>query len=384
MALQMLRSTPSFTVTLRGYDKDEVDDYIESLRDQHGDEIEALEAADNTIRALETDVAAHAERVAKLESCIRDESPRTISALGERLSLILEQAEAAAAETVSIAQQEADATREEATLAADQATQYANYQVSEAEARAAATTRDADDRARQVEDDARNQAAEILDEAERQAEARIAEINHWVGRVRTQIKAEQAKAAQEFATVRAGREAELRDVAGRRDELLASLNAVCESVTETVGAHRGAGHPALADPAPRPHQAPSLPPFDDEASLDEPSLDEASLDEASPDEHPADDDDFAHGSTALGTGHVDEDTAHEAPTEPVTIVSTDHGDRLDGNLFDDDLFEDDHPEYERPEGDGATDTTPGVGHVGVRNLGTDGPVTAEVPAGGKS
>lgn len=263
MALQILRSTPSFTVTLRGYDKDEVDDYIESLRDQQGDETEALEAADRTIRALELEVRSQAERVAKLEACVRGESPRTISAFGERLTMILEEAESTATQTVTTAQQEADATREEAALAADRITRYAAYQASEAESRAAAVTRDAEEGARQVEENARRKATEILDEAEHQVELRIADINRWVGRVRAQIEAEQAQAAEEFATIRAHREAELRDVAARRDGLLASLTAVCESVAETVTTHRAAGYPTVADlsrRAPRSTDGPQ--PFD--------------------------------------------------------------------------------------------------------------------------
>ena len=249
MALHMLTGTPSFTVTLRGYDKEEVDEYIESLSHTRGDDVEALEQAEATIRSLESEIRRHAERVTKLESCIRDETPRSISALGERLTLILEQAEATANETVAQARQEADSAREEASQAAERITRYATYQASEAETRAVTVTRNAEERARQLEEEATNRAAVILDDAEAQAEARIAEINEWVGRVRAQIISEQQQAAETFAITRARREAELHEIVLRRDALLTSLTAVCESVRGTVDAarlatntHGGDGH----------------------------------------------------------------------------------------------------------------------------------------------
>ena len=240
MALHMLTATPSFTVTLRGYDKDEVDEYIESISDTRGNDVEALEAADATIRSLEEEVRRQAERVAKLESCVRDETPRSIAALGERLTLILEQAENAASETVAQARREAEAARQEAAEAAERTTRYASYQASEAQARALIITRDADEHVRQVEETATTRAVEILDDAEAQAQARIGEIHEWVERVRAQIRSEQQQAAAAFSAVQARRAAELREIALRRDSLLTSLTTVCESVTAMVASARHA------------------------------------------------------------------------------------------------------------------------------------------------
>lgn len=240
MALHMLTATPSFTVTLRGYDKDEVDEYIESISDTRGNDVEALEAADATIGSLEEEVRRQAERVTKLESCVRDETPRSIAALGERLTLILEQAENAASETVAQARREAEAARQESSEAAERTTRYASYQASEAQARALIITRDAEEHVRQLEESATTRAVEILDDAEAQAQSRIAEIHEWVERVRAQIRAEQQQAAAEFSAVQARRAAELREIALRRDSLLTSLTAVCQSVTAAVTSARHA------------------------------------------------------------------------------------------------------------------------------------------------
>lgn len=246
MAVQMLQSN-QFTLTFRGYDKAEVDEYVETLWDRQAEANSALEEAEETIVSLETRVQAYVQRVADLESCVRDENPRTIAALGERVTLILEQAEDAAAETVVAAQQEADAIRQNATRAAERVTQNATSHASELEASAAATVHAANERARQLEHEARRSATQILDDAEAQAQARISDITQWVNHVRAQIKAEQIQAAEEFCAARDERQAELRDIVARRDGVLDGLRDVCESVTETISSHRTIEHPVAAD-----------------------------------------------------------------------------------------------------------------------------------------
>lgn len=255
MAVEMLQGTQPFTLTFRGYDKAEVDEYVESLWDRQAEASSALEEAEATIVSLEADVQAHALRVAQLESCVRDESPRTIAALGERVTLILEQAEDAAAETMVSAQQEADAIRHNAALAAERVTKDAASHVAELETNATTTVRIAVEQARQLEADARRSATQILDDAEEQAQGRISDITQWVSRVRAQIKAEQIQAAEEFHAARDQRQTELRHISARRDGVLDSLRRVCESVTETIGAHGGNGGPTASR---SPHDRSSL------------------------------------------------------------------------------------------------------------------------------
>ncbi len=243
MAVHMLQSIQPFTLTFRGYDKTEVDEYLESLEDRQAETTAALDEAEETIVSLEAKVQSHLQRVTDLESCVRDESPRTIAALGERVTLILEQAEDAAAETVESAQQEADAIRQNAAVAAEHVTQQATSHASELEATAGAMMRSATERARQIEVDARRSATQILDDAEAQAQTRISDITEWVSRVRAQIKAEQIQATEEFCAVRDQRQTELRNIAARRDGLLDGLRTVCESVTQIVSDHRPSEDP---------------------------------------------------------------------------------------------------------------------------------------------
>lgn len=250
MAVRMLQSPQPFGLTFRGYDKAEVDEYVESLWDRQAETSSALEETEATVVSLEAEVHAHVQRVAELESCVRGESPRTIAALGERVTLILEQAEDAAAETVVAAQQEADALRQDVTEAAERVAQRAASHASELETNAAVMVQNAAERARQLEDDARRSATQILDDAEAQAQARISDITEWVSRVRAQIKAEQTQAAEEFYAARDQRQAELRHIAARRDGVLDSLLTVCETVTETIGAHRDADHPPAGNGSP--------------------------------------------------------------------------------------------------------------------------------------
>ncbi|MBO0693286.1 MAG: DivIVA domain-containing protein, partial [Acidimicrobiaceae bacterium] len=71
MALHMLRNTPAFTVSLRGYDKEEVDEYVGALRDGREIDAEALEEAARTIERLESELADANERISDLEACLR-------------------------------------------------------------------------------------------------------------------------------------------------------------------------------------------------------------------------------------------------------------------------------------------------------------------------
>lgn len=246
MAVQVLQSN-QFTLTFRGYDKAEVDEYVESLWDRQAEATSALEEAEEAIVSLEARIQAYVQRVADLESCVRDENPRTIAALGERVTLILEQAEDAAAETVVAAQQEADAIRQNATLASERVTQNAISHASELETSAAATVHAANEQARRLEHEARRSATQILDDAEAQAQVRISDITEWVNHVRAQIKTEQIQAAEEYCATLDERQAELRSIVSRRDGVLDGLREVCESVSETISTHRTIEHPVAAD-----------------------------------------------------------------------------------------------------------------------------------------
>ncbi len=243
MALHMLRSTPSFTVTLRGYDKDEVDEYIDSLRDSHDGDAEALADADSRSQFLESEVRRMTGRVGDLERALRSETPRSIDALGERLVLILDQAEAGATETVAVAENEASGIMAAARQAAEEARVEAARVMSDAQARAANTTKTAEQTAWRLEHEAQQRADEVVRQAEAQAEARITEIEQWAAQVRAQITSDQVHAREEFARVKGIRDEEIRELIGRRDAIIAGLDAVSRALVHTISdAHQVTGY----------------------------------------------------------------------------------------------------------------------------------------------
>jgi cell division septum initiation protein DivIVA len=260
MALHMLRSTPSFTISLRGYDKEEVDEYVDSLREGHDVDAEALEEAGAAIARLEDENARLSERAGDLESCLRVETPRSIFALGQRLTLILEQAEDAAGETVAQANEEAERLVADATASADATLRRAAQQASEAEARAATITKEAETRAaavtlvaeeaaRRTEEDVRRKAEGLLAGAEARATARSEEMEAWAARMHAHLRQERDKAAEEFARVWEQRQTDLRHLADRRTELVASLDDMREALNQTVETARAAGVAALVGSA---------------------------------------------------------------------------------------------------------------------------------------
>ena len=98
---------PTFTVSLRGYDREEVDEYLDSLAEA----LAQVEEAEEHSRRLQAHVARCNARIKELEDRIRTDTPRSGAALGERIGLLLQQAEDAAAETIARASAEASPDR---------------------------------------------------------------------------------------------------------------------------------------------------------------------------------------------------------------------------------------------------------------------------------
>ena len=80
---------PSFTVSLRGYDREEVDEYLDSLAEALGQ----VEEAEEHSRRLQSHVAKCNSRIRELEDRIRNDAPKSGAALGERIGLLLNAAE---------------------------------------------------------------------------------------------------------------------------------------------------------------------------------------------------------------------------------------------------------------------------------------------------
>lgn len=315
MALHMIRSTPTFTKAMRGYDIEEVDEYVDALRESEDEHAQVLEEAEAARRSLSAEVEGLRERIAELVACVRSETPRSIAALGERLTLVLEEAEAGAQDAVRSAREEADALLSTARATAEEERLMSLALRTDAEQRAEAARRSADEHAAQVEAEARRRADELIADAEQRALARRAEIEAWVERVRAHIENEEARAAQEFARVRAMRMADLADLRHRHDQIVAGMVEMGDALRRTVDSARSSvpAEPAAGPMVPATDEAPAAGaagPYDDQAT---PGAADGHGEDVSATEMPADavivtlhDDAPAHEGTAptAGAGYL--------------------------------------------------------------------------------
>lgn len=209
-------NAPSFTVSLRGYDREEVDEYLDSLAEA----LTQVEEAEERTRRLQAHVARCNARIKELEDRIRTDTPRSGVALGERIGLLLREAEEAAAAT--IARAESDAARIIAR---------AEARLAEADEVMRSVTSRAEEQARRIEAVARGEAAEIVSEAEARATARTRQIEQWAEQVVSHTRAEEARMADELARARAEGEAEL----SRLGETQRCANSTLVELREMLG-----------------------------------------------------------------------------------------------------------------------------------------------------
>ncbi len=211
--------TQSFTVSLRGYDREEVDEYLDSLAEA----LNQVEEAEAHTRRLQAHVAKCNARIKELEDRIRADTPKSGIALGDRIGVLLNEAEKAAAEVMSRAEAEA------ARLVAD-----AEARVAEAEEMMRSTTARAEEQARRIETVAKGEAAEIVAEAEARATARTRQIEQWAEQVVSHTRAEEARQCRAAAGQEAAL-AELRELSDQRSSAMGSLTALREALDRAAG-----------------------------------------------------------------------------------------------------------------------------------------------------
>ena len=192
---------PSFTVSLRGYDREEVDEYLDSLVEA----LDKVDTAEEQARRMQAHIGRLTGRVKELEDRLRTETPKSGIALGERIGILLREAEDAAAETVTSAETEAARIR----TAADERAAEAEEIVRSANARA-------NEQARRTEAAARAEAAEILAEAEGRATARTRQIEQWAEQVISHTRAEEARMLNQQQQTREAFDAELKGLDKQR------------------------------------------------------------------------------------------------------------------------------------------------------------------------
>jgi DivIVA domain-containing protein len=228
--LETKTHSPSFTVSLRGYDREEVDHYIDSLA-------EALEQVDDSSEQnhrLQAHINQLNARIRELEGRINAEPPRSGAIVGERIGILLREAEEAASETVVRAE-----TKAEAILSsADAKEQEADEIVRAALARG-------EDQSRRIESAARAEAAEIVAEAEARATARTRQIEQWAEQVISHTRAEEARMLREQQEQKRVAKGELQYLRDQQDEASQMLTALRDSLGQALG---------LIEPAPSSRQ----------------------------------------------------------------------------------------------------------------------------------
>jgi DivIVA domain-containing protein len=232
------QALPTFTQALRGYHKEEVDQYLRELRDTREEEAQARADAEAEVRHLRA-------RVSSLERSLQDETPHTIEALGERMVVILRNAEEGAKETVTRAQEEADRLCREARERADAFVRQASLRSNQAAEELKSARLEAEDLIQRAESEANERATGMINMAEAQASAHLAGAQRRATELREQTEADQRRAETEAsahlaeaerrgADIRAEVQAERRQA----EEAIQTIQERAEDELERLAAHR--------------------------------------------------------------------------------------------------------------------------------------------------
>jgi DivIVA domain-containing protein len=226
--------SPRFTVSLRGYDKEEVERYLATVSERSSQTDDQLYELQEQNRYLEEEHERLAARVEELEGAIRSETPHTVGALGQRITLILNEAEEGAAETLAQAKADADRLLAVARGEADTLRGQAGNSAKEASDTLVAARRQGDELTQRLEMEAKARASSILNDAEHRAQRRQDQIEKWAQEMIAHTQAEQARLSDEFAMIRRGHEAEVRALTGDRDDAITALRALQASLAQAV------------------------------------------------------------------------------------------------------------------------------------------------------
>ena len=211
---------PSFTVSLRGYDREEVDDYLDSLAEA----LEQVDSAEEHTRQLQSHINRLNARIKELEDRLSSEKPRSGLAVGERIGILLRQAEETAEETVMRAETRAA----EIVTAAEQRAESAEQLVRSATSRA-------EEQARRIEAAARAESADIIAEADSRAAARTRQIEQWAEQVISHTRAEEARMLADQKATREAFDAEMQKLATERTAAHRTLNDLRDSLSTALG-----------------------------------------------------------------------------------------------------------------------------------------------------
>jgi cell division septum initiation protein DivIVA len=227
--------TPQFAVTVRGYDRAQVDDYVDTLRNWHGNATARMQAAETEAAQLREQVVRLRQRVADLEQQTGQEPPRTITALGDRVTRILQLAEEAAAQTRTEAEAEARMIVSKAEDEAEANARTTRARQVEVETFLTSATEQAQQAVQHAEQRASEAAARLTSEAEARAAQRESEARERSQQIIAEAEANRARVLEELAAERSRAGAEVEALRTKRDEIRTGLSHLQESLHSTLG-----------------------------------------------------------------------------------------------------------------------------------------------------
>ena len=224
------QETSGFDVVLRGYDRRQVEDYVERVEialagadRQHADDGERLAALETQVLSLQSAVSEAEQRAAGL--------PEPASRLTERLATMVRLAEEEAEQIVEQAREQASRTMSERTVELDRR----EADIAGAAGVAEQTRLDAQRDAEAVRAHAQQEAAGLLTDARRQ-------VDEMAEQVRQQVTAKREQAEQDVSLLHddaRAKNAELTHQAQREvDELARQRDAIedqLQALRETLG-----------------------------------------------------------------------------------------------------------------------------------------------------
>jgi cell division septum initiation protein DivIVA len=256
-------TTPEFSVTVRGYDRAQVDEYIDWIREWLGNATSRMKTAEVESSQLREQLHRLQERMGEVEGELTKEAPRSIAALGERVSKILQLAEDGAAAVRSDILAEAQQVVAQARAEADEltrttvqrqselegllarASQQAHQTVQQAEARAAETLHKAESRAQET-------ATKLVSDAEARAADREAKAEKRARDLIEKAEAERTKVLEQLAAEKARVGDQIEALVAQRDDVLSGIHKLREALQSTMslpGGERNGSAAKQAQPA---------------------------------------------------------------------------------------------------------------------------------------
>ena len=242
---QITPDRPQFAVAMRGYDRVQVDEYVERLNEWARDWKERAREAEAGSRRAARQLDELTQRLDEMEDDDPEGGPRSIKALGERVGAILKEAYAAADDLRLQAETRAEAARTEAAAEVDRL----RLEAEELRTQAAADV----DRLRAEADEMRSNGLGV---AQAEAASMRAEAREDAERICREATAEAAAileaARSDAERITAAAQSELRSLVELRDSVIRHLADLHRQLAGALGTGMsGMGEPVdLRDRAP--------------------------------------------------------------------------------------------------------------------------------------